>query len=108
MSVGPPVVICQEQACRKRFVFLNVHKQAGGIARVPVDYDEDEHGNVAVQADWKLGRMLRKGEPLIEGETRHVSHFATCTKSGRFRQREAKPAPAPVAVEPQGTLFDEL
>lgn len=111
MSGGPAVVICQERSCRARFVFLNVHKQAGGLARMPVDYAEDPSGNIAVDAAWKLGRMLRKGETAAPGETRHVPHFATCTKSGRFRQREQPAAAAePVAepaAEPSATLFDE-
>ena len=106
------MVVCAEASCRARFVFLNVHKQGGGLARMPVDYAEDANGNIAVDADWRLGRMLRKGETATAAETRHVPHFATCTKSGRFRQREQPqnpPPPPPAQPERpvQASLLDD-
>lgn len=54
--------------------------------RMPVNPTPDPSGNLAVKGCGFLGfRVLKADEDLAAGETRHVSHFATCPSADKHR-----------------------
>jgi hypothetical protein len=56
---------------------------------IPVDPEPVSQGNLVVGERTayagRAARVLRSGEEPAEGETRHVSHFATCPDADRHR-----------------------
>lgn len=51
----------------------------------PIDYDPSDGGNIALVAG---GIYEIVGPPsLLDDRPRHLSHFVTCPKAGRYRKR---------------------
>ena len=90
---------CHEPGCRARLIFIPVHKQGGGITRMPLNADPDPAGNVIVSPSGHsvVGRIKRKNEQAALHEVIYMPHFATCTKPRNFRRRD-KPAQPPQAA----------
>lgn len=73
--------------CRAKILWA---RMASGKS-MPLDYDPDPEGNVAVYRDASgvvVGRVLKAGEERDAHERTHMSHFATCPAKAR-RDREA-------------------
>lgn len=47
--------------------------------RMPIDAQPSEQGNIVIEGDWQIGRVLTK-EDLAQPATspRFLSHFASC------------------------------
>jgi hypothetical protein len=70
-------------------MILDVITAGGG--RSVVDAATAEDGTIALTADhgrWRM-RVIGPTAPLVPGEVRVKSHFATCTEPGQFRKRKA-------------------
>lgn len=79
MKIVPGAVQCVEDTCKAEFIFLD--NPASGN-RVPVDVDslsEDEVAEIA---------LTKRTDGITYDPERHVSHFKTCTKPGRFTRRK--------------------
>jgi hypothetical protein len=59
--------------------------RTGSGKRMPVDYDENEAGNVFLFADGGC-RVGKQDEQTPAGATRHFSHFATCPHADEHRR----------------------
>jgi hypothetical protein len=83
-------------ACGAPIIFPFVSRTVRGSDRevtrpMPVDLDYDPAGTVHVWTE-SAGRVLRgkvfgRKADRTGKQTLHVSHFATCTNPGQFRQR---------------------
>ena len=57
--------------------------------RMPIDPWDDPNGNLAVRSALGVlyARLCKPDHPLLAGERRKVSHFATCPQGDSMRRR---------------------
>lgn len=80
------------RSCNDPIIFVVVANNAGRKpARMPLNPEPDETGNVAVlttSSGGKAGRVLTKDQQPAPYEVLYQSHFATCPKADENRRRQ--------------------
>lgn len=86
----PTAKTCTEKTCGARVLFAET---ASG-ARMIVDADGCDQGNVVVRWDEESGKLRARvsasGMSIEPTETRHKTHFETCKNPNKFRKGKKK------------------